>query len=148
MRRPILLSAVLLFGMFAAQARAAEVHVSVNIGTPAPILVREAPRMVYLAEPAAYVAVGIPYDLYYMSGRYYYFDRGNWFWGPGYGGPWNVVVYKSLPPGLRKFNVARLHHFREVEYRSYRDSGHGRYFDADYGSHGNSRGRGRGHGNH
>ena len=65
--------------------------------------------MVYLPEPSAYVAVGIPYDLYFVGGRYYYLRGSNWFWAPGYGGPWNYVAYSSVPPGLRKFKPARLH---------------------------------------
>ena len=141
------LATVLCLGVLAFPARAAEVHVNVNIGAPPPIYVHAAPRMVYVPEPALYVAVGIPYDLYYVGGRYYYYRGDNWYWGPGYGGPWRSVEYRSLPPGLRKYKVARLHDYRDREYRSYRVSGRdyrGRYFDADYGPRG--KGHGRGHG--
>jgi hypothetical protein len=155
MKIKIGLLSVIWLGMLTAKAQAAEVHINVNIGAPPPIIVRSAPTMVYLAEPAVYVAVGIPYDLYFVGGRYYYFRGNNWFWAPGYGGPWNYVVHSSLPPGLRKFKPARLHDFRDREYRVYRVSSrdyryNDRYFVADYGrpgkSHGN--GRGRGHNKH
>jgi hypothetical protein len=157
MKMRIGLFSVIWFALFTAKAQAAEVHVNVNIGAPPPIIVRSAPTMVYLAEPAAYVAVGIPYDLYFVGGRYYYFRGDNWYWAPGYSGPWNYVVYSSLPPGLRKFRTVRLHEFRDREYREYRissreyrDRYNDRYFVADYGrsgkSHGN--GRGRGHNKH
>ena len=150
------LFSVIWLAMFTTKAQAAEVHVNVNIGAPPPIIVRSAPTMVYLAEPAAYVAVGIPYDLYFVGGRYYYFRGNNWFWAPDYGGPWNYVVYSSLPPGLRKFELARLHEFRDREYRVYRISSrdyrdrYNRYFDADYGRSGksHSNGRARGHNKH
>jgi hypothetical protein len=157
MKRKIVLLSVIWLAVLTAKAQAAEVHINVNIGAPPPIIVRSAPTMVYLTEPAVYVAVGIPYDLYFVSGRYYYLRGDNWFWSPGYGGPWNYVAYSSLPPGLRKFRPARLHEFREREYRVYRVSPRDyryrddhRYFVADYGrvENGQSNGRARGHYKH
>ena len=157
MKRHIVLSSVIWLALATAQAQAAEVHVNVNIGAPPPIIVRSAPTMVYLPEPSAYVAVGIPYDLYFVGGRYYYLRGSNWFWAPGYGGPWNYVAYSSVPPGLRKFKPARLHDFRDREYRvyrvsqrDYRDRYNDRYFVADYERSGKSHnnGRGRGHSKH
>jgi len=156
MKRQIVLSSIIWLAMLTVAAEAAEVHINVNIGAPPPIIVRSAPTMVYLPEPAAYVAVGIPYDLYFVGGRYYYLRGNDWFWAAGYGGPWNYVAYSSLPPGLRKFRPARLHEFREREYRVYRVYSrdypgryNDRYFVADYDrgkSHAN--GRGRGHNKH
>src|SRR5678815_4986018 len=96
----LVLSLALLLGGLAVQAHA-EVRINVNIGgprpvyvQPAPVYVHSAPTMVYLPQPALYVAVGIPYDLYFVGGRYYYFHGDNWYWGPGYGGPWSPVVYR------------------------------------------------------
>ena len=150
MRRLIVLSSVIWLTVFAASVHAADVRINVNIGAPPPpIIVRSAPTMVYLPEPALYVAVGIPYDLYFVSGRYYHHRGSSWYWGPGYGGPWTPVVYSSLPYGLRKFKPARLYEFREREYRVYRVSGRdrgSRYFVADYGPSGKSRGNGRANG--
>jgi hypothetical protein len=120
----------LLMATLAAQAQAAEVRVNVNIGAPPPIVLHQAPRTVYLAEPAVYAVVDTPYDLYLVGGRYYYSYRDNWFWSPRYSGPWTPVVYRSLPPGLQKFKVTKLREFR------YRDD------------HGKSHGRGRGHDKH
>jgi hypothetical protein len=149
------LASAMLIWVFAARAQAAEVHINVNIGGPPPVILHSAPTMVYLPEPALYVAVGIPYDMYFYGGRYYHVRGNNWYWAPGYGGPWNTVVYTSLPPGLRKYKAARLHEFRDREYRVYRVSSRDyrdrrdRYFVADYGpgkSQGNGRGRGHGTG--
>jgi len=147
MKRLIVVSSVIWIAAFASKAQA-EVHINVNIGAPPPIIVRSAPTMVFLPEPAVYVAVGIPYDLYFVSGRYYHVRGNNWFWATGYGGPWTPVVYHSLPYGLRKYKPARLHEFREREYRVYRVSSRdrGRYFVADYGQAGKGRGNGRGNG--
>jgi len=146
-----LLLLALLVDITGTTARAAEFHVNINIGTPPPLIVRAAPTMVYLPQPALYVAVGIPYDLFFVGGRYYYVRGNDWFWGPGYGGPWTSVTYRSLPPGLRKFKVQRLREFREHEYRSYRThpadrrgDRRGSHFVADYGPKGKGHGNGRG----
>lgn len=126
-----------------------QVSVNIHIGPPPPVIVQSRPTMVYLSEPAAYVAVGVPYDIFFVSGRYYYLHGNDWFYGPGYGGPWVYMSYKSLPPGLRKFNVTRLHEFRDREYRGYQAQGpafKGKHFDAD--EHKEDQGNnGRGNGN-
>src|SRR5262245_32725706 len=86
-------------GILATPARA-EVNINVNIGPPPPVVVVERPTMLYLPEPAVYVAVGVPYDIFFVGGRYYYFHGNNWFWAAGYGGPWVHVHQSHLPPGL------------------------------------------------
>ena len=111
-----------------------QVNVNINIGAPPPVVVKARPTMVYLAEPAAYVAVGVPYDIYFVSGRYYYLHGNDWFWAQGYSGPWVYVSYNSLPPGLRKYRVERLHEFRERESKAYTSQGQafkGKYFVAE-----------------
>jgi hypothetical protein len=135
-----------------------QVNVNINIGAPPPVVVKTRPTMVYLAEPAAYVAVGIPYDIYFVTGRYYYLHGNDWFWAQGYNGPWVYVSYNSLPPGLRKYRVERLHEFRERESKAYASQGpafKGKSFaaeehKADFKSHGddhdNGNGNGRGNG--
>ena len=120
----MLLCVMLLHALLATPA-GAQVHVNVNIGAPppAPIIVQAPPPMLFLQDPGVYVAVGIPYDMFFIGGRYYYFDSGNWFWAPGYGGPWGYVGYSTLPWGLRKFEVRRLREFREREYTVYKVQG-------------------------
>jgi hypothetical protein len=123
-------SAILLFGLTGSGPARAEVNVNINVGPPAvvvapppPVEVEAPPEMVYLPEPGVYVAIGIPFDVFFLSSRYYYFHGGNWFWASGYRGPWTHVVYKSLPPGLRRYKVERLHQFREREYKVYKVQG-------------------------
>jgi hypothetical protein len=129
----------------------AQVSVNINIGAPPPVIVRSPPTMLLLPEPGFYVAVGVPYDIYFISGRYYYLHEDNWFWAPGYGGPWVHVVHSSLPPGLQKFKIRQLRTFRDREYGLYRAQGpdfKGRRFQAvsgPGGSNGRGNGRGRGH---
>ena len=111
-----------------------QVNVNINIGAPPPVVVHTRPTMVFLQEPAAYVAVGIPYDIYFVSGRYYYLHGNDWFWAQGYNGPWVYVSYNSLPTGLRKYKAERLHEFREREYKVYRVEGQsfkGKHFEAE-----------------
>jgi len=142
---------------FRAVSAGPQVNINVNIGQPPPVIVQQRPTMVYLAEPAAYVAVGIPFDVFFVSGHYYYRHDRDWFWGPGYNGPWVVVASKSLPPGLQKYKIERLHEFREREYRVYKVQGpefKGKHFEADEDRHdngnghgNNGRGEGRGNGN-
>jgi hypothetical protein len=131
----MLAGAMLVEGTLATPAFA-QVNINVNIGPPPPVIVHTRPTMVFLPEPALYVAVGVPYDIYFISGRYYYMHGGNWFWGSGYDGPWVHVVHKSLPPGLQKYKVVQLHDFREREYRVYKTQGpsfKGKHFDAEPG---------------
>src|SRR5688572_21346896 len=144
----MLLGAIAMDGGLATPAHA-EVNINVNIGAPPPVVVVERPTMLYLPEPGVYVAVGVPYDIFFMSGRYYYFHGNNWFWASGYGGPWVHVVHKSLPPGLQRYKVVQLHGFREREYRVYKVQGpkfKGKRFDADPGSH-SAAGKNDDHGN-
>jgi len=131
----------------------AQFSIDVHIGEPPPVVVSAPPTMVLMPETQMYVAVGVPYDIYFISGHYYYLNGGHWFWGPRYGGPWTYVAIEKLPPGLRRYKVTQLHAFRDREYNGYKARGpafHGKYFVAENEDHdehpgrGNGRGRGRG----
>jgi hypothetical protein len=131
----------------------AQFSIDVHIGEPPPVVFAAPPTMVLMPEPQMYVAVGVPYDIYFVSGRYYYLNEGHWFWGPRYGGPWTYLTVEKLPPGLRRYKVKQLHEFRDREYNGYKARGpafHGKYFVAEdddhdeHHGHGNGRGRGRG----
>jgi hypothetical protein len=142
---------LLVFVGVTATPASAQVNVNVNIGEPPPVVVYSPPTMVLLPEPQMYVAVGVPYDIYFVSGRYYYLHGSHWFWGPGYGGPWTYVAIERLPHGLRKFKVKQLREFRDREYRVYKvkGPGGGRYFVAEEhpgGGNGKGKGKGRGKG--
>ena len=138
----IALGAALSMAMLSTEARAADVRISVNIGGP-PVVLHAPPRLVYLPEPALYVAVGIPYDVYFVGGRYYNFQRGRWYYAPRYGGPWAIAGPSLLPPGLRHYDAVRLRTYRDREYdRIYRNQGQVRYYDTAAGP---GRGKGRGH---
>ena len=129
----VMLAAVI---MLSSRTAGSEVNVNINIGVPPPVVVEAPPVMLFLGQPGLYVAVGIGYDIYYMSGRYYYFHDGHWFRGPGYGGPWVYVQDRSLPPGLRKYKIKDLHRFKDHEYKIYKTQGpqyKGRRFEGKKG---------------
>lgn len=114
----------------------ADVDVQIHIGVPPPVVVVGPPEMLFLQPPGVYVAVGIPFDLFFVGGRYYYFHDGGWFWGPGYGGPWVHVRFEHLPPGLRKHKIHQLRDYREHEYREFKSRGSnykGRHFMGESG---------------
>ena len=144
----VMLGSLLSIGLSTIPAHA-QVNIGVQIGSPPPVVVYAPPTMVLLPEPQTYVAVGVPYDIYFVGGRYYYLHSGHWFWGTGYGGPWTYVAVERLPPGLRKFKVRELHEFRDREYRVYKAKGPkfgGTYFVAEEPEHpGRGHGRGRKH---
>lgn len=165
----VTLASALLIPLSPSVGTAAQVNVNINIGSPPPVIVApppvvvaSPPTMLFLAEPGVYVAVGIPYNLYYVSGRYYYAHGAEWFWAAGYDGPWVHVSYRSLPGGLQRYKIAQLHVYRDREYEAYRARGpqfSGRRLVAvgggrnrendqgeDEGNRGNGRGNGRGRG--
>ena len=128
-----LASAMVLFGT--ASIAQAGVGVSINVGGP-PIVIAQPPDFIYPAELGFGVAVGEPYDMFYLGGVYYVYRGGGWYRAPYYGGGW--VRARRLPPQLRRYNIVRIHEFRDREYRAYgRDREHYR------GQHFRPEGRGR-----
>ncbi len=112
---------VLLQGASVAQAG---VSFSINVGGP-PIVVSQPPDFLYPPELGFGVAVGVPYDMFYLGGVYYVFRGGGWYRTSVIGGPWIQVGPRGLPPVFRRYNIARIHAFRDREYRAYsRDRGH------------------------
>ena len=117
-------------------------QVIVREPSPAQVIVREAAPpavvtidddvdFVYPARLGFYVAVGVPYDLFYVKGNYYLFSDGRWYWASGSHGPWSVAQYRELPPGLRRHKMERIRAFRNAEYNVFRrdpDHYRGRHF--------------------
>lgn len=88
---------------------------------PGPVFVIHQPPVFLVPVALGFqVAVGIPYDMFLISGRYYVYHGDVWYVGSSYSGPWGVVKYKNLPPGLRKHRIENIRVVRDGEYRSYR----------------------------
>jgi len=122
-------SAVVLF-QTASMAQAADISFNINVGGP-PIVISQPPEFLYPPELRFGVAVGVPYDMFYFSGIYYVYRGGGWYRTSSYGGSWIKVRHRELPPELSRYKIARIHEFRDREYRVYaKDRGHyrGNYF--------------------
>jgi hypothetical protein len=122
-------SAVVLF-QTASIAQAANISFSINVGGP-PIVIAQPPEFLYPTELGFGVAVGVPYDMFYISGVYYVYRGGGWYRTYSYGGNWIKVRHHELPPELSRYNIAKIHEFRDREYRVYaRDRNHyrGKYY--------------------
>jgi hypothetical protein len=125
----VVASAMVLFGT--ASMAQAGIGFSINVGGP-PVVIAQPPDFIYPAELGFGVAVGVPYDMFYDSGVYYVFRGGGWYRTSAYGGSWIKIGQRQLPPNLRRYNIDRIHSFRDREYRSFsRDRGHyrGRQFN-------------------
>lgn len=129
MRKVLLSLAVVATLAGTAQASDVGFNVGINIGSaprvyapppvyyPPPAVIEERPEFVQLPDLGFSAAVGIPYDLFYVSGRYYLAQGNAWYSAPCYNGPWVSVRYQRLPWGLRKYPFERVRYYRDVEYR-------------------------------
>lgn len=138
------LSALLFVLAAASTAQATDVgfDLNINIGnrpkvvapapSPAPVIVvEEPPEFIYPSSLGFYVAVGVPYDIFYVSNTYYLYRGNVWYRAAGYNGPWVVVRHDHLPRGLRKHKYEKIRMVRDEEYRIYRedrDRYRGRHF--------------------
>ena len=88
-------------------------------------MIEQRPEFVFLPQVGFYAAVGIPYDLFFVSGRYY-LTRGNaWYSAPCYNGPWVSVRNQVIPREIRRYPFERVRYYRDVEYSRHCDDGNG-----------------------
>lgn len=95
------------------------------------IRVDEDLQFIYPSNLGFYVAVGVPYDLFFLNNSYYLYRDGRWLHAPSSRGPWVVQRYRELPPGLRRHRLERIREYRNREYVIYqrdRDHYRGRHF--------------------
>jgi hypothetical protein len=132
----------------------ADIHISLGNPAPAPYVVSQPPLFLYPQDLGFYVAVGVPFGLFYIDNHYYAPRGGVWYGAPHFNGPWYYVKPGHLPPGLVKHRYRDVIYQRDIEYRNYsRDRDHyqgQKYHPEDRYSKGNGkadRGKGKGHGN-
>ena len=136
----VLLQAAALPAFSAHEVHASNVGVDLNIrlgGEPRPVIVTEpvyvpAPEpepyleveeeveFVYPEELGFYVAVGVPYDLFYLNNSYFVFRDGRWLRSRSSRGGWVTARYRDLPPVLRRHRLERIREYRVREYNVYR----------------------------
>ncbi|MDR3579635.1 MAG: hypothetical protein P4L44_06715 [Oryzomonas sp.] len=108
----------------ASMAQAGGISFNINVGGPA-VVISQPPDFIYPAELGFGVAVGVPYDMFYNNGMYFIYRGGGWYQTSTYGGDWVRVGLRDLPPELRRYKIAKIHQFRDREYRAYsRDRDH------------------------
>ena len=92
---------------------------------PAEVYVQESPQFLFSPALNMYVAVGVPYDLFYNGYEFFYFYAGRWYRGPYYNGPWAPLRRRSYPPAFLRFQIGSIRQYRDQEYRRYdHDRGH------------------------
>lgn len=142
------LAAILTLTASAAYAGNVGIDLNVHLGNqprtvivPAPVPPTPSPYVnidedVNFVLPSAlgfYVAVGVPYDLFYANNTYFLYRDGRWLRAAASRGPWVVTGYRDLPPLLRRHRIDRIRAYRNAEYDIYRrdrDHYRGRHFMA------------------
>lgn len=113
----------------AASPAFATVNVNVDIGIPAPRVVIATPPSVYFDEPPLfiapsrlgfYVGAGTAYDIVFMSDFFYLYYGNSWHRSRHHNGPWVEVIYRDLPPVIRRHRIEEIRSYRDREYRAYR----------------------------
>jgi len=130
MRRLLAVAAAVVLFQAASVAQAADISFRIDVGGP-PVVISQPPDFLYPPELGFGVAVGVPYDMFYLSGVYYVYRGGGWYSTSSYGGNWRKMGTRELPPELRRHKVSRIREFRDREYRGYsrdRDHYRGKHF--------------------
>ncbi|WP_156915959.1 YXWGXW repeat-containing protein [Desulfatirhabdium butyrativorans] len=84
---------------------------------PPQVVFQQAPAFIMPPGLGFYVGVDVPYDIVFMSGRYYLYQGNYWYSAPSYNGPWNAIPHGRLPPVLRKHKPEEIRYYRDHEYR-------------------------------
>ena len=97
MSKLIVVAAAMIATLAVAVPARSQVHVSVNIGNPPPLVVAPPPLVVVPGSPV-YYAPDYEYSLFFYGGRYYTQVNGAWFFAPRIGAGW--VAVSNVPPPL------------------------------------------------
>ena len=135
-------------------ARAADIHVGINIGVPPPpppVVIEAPPPLVVVPDSPVYYAPQLPYNYFYYGGRYWRFHEGAWFAAASFAGPWGFVSVHHVPPPLlavpaRYYRVPPGHWRKHHGPPPWAHHGHDGDGDGDGDHHGH--GHGHGHGRH
>jgi hypothetical protein len=134
--------------VFQASAAQAQVNLDIHIGNtpepppppppvivePPPVALQAPPHMIYDEGLRIYIAVGIPYDIFFQNNSYFYHVNGVWYRSPYYRGPWTRTEMRRIPRGLREHRIEELRGSRErawKEYRGHEDRYRGKHFQAE-----------------
>jgi hypothetical protein len=87
---------------------------------PPEMVVEEDVQFIYPEALGFYVAVGVPYDMFYLNNSYFMFRDGRWLRAPSSRGPWMMQSFRDLPPVLRRNRLERIREYRNREYVIFR----------------------------
>lgn len=119
-------------GFLASPTLAQSVGLDVHIGNhpepqmvvgPPPILLQAAPNMIYVEGLRAYVALGIPQDLFYDANSYYYHHNGIWYRSDNYRGPWVHTERRQIPSGLSGHRIQEIREYKRHAWEDHRGTG-------------------------
>src|SRR5207247_9380016 len=125
------LGIVLAAGLLAAPARAADVHIGINIGVPPPrppVVVEAPPPLVVVPRTPVYYAPSLPYNYFYYGGLYYTLHDDHWFYAASFNGPWSFVTVERVPRPILAVPVG-YYHVRPEHWKKHGPppwAGHGR----------------------
>lgn len=138
--RKVLVSLAFVMTLSGTSAQAGDVGVSVGINlgnrparyetvryepvyapAPPPVVIEEPPEFIAPPRLGLYAAVGVPYDMFYVSGRYFLCRDNVWYSSSHYNGPWATTQYRTLPSGLRRYPFEKIRYYRDEEYRRHCD---------------------------
>ncbi len=81
------------------------------------------PDFVEPPELGFYVAVGVPFDLFFFNNMYYLYRNDCWYSSRYYNGPWSGIYHRNVPYALHRYPFERIHHYRDNYYGHYRRYG-------------------------
>ena len=114
------------------QAGNERIGINVNIGYRAPrVVINEPPVFIFSPPLGFFVAVGVPYDLFYCNNFYYLCRDHLWYGAPNYFGPWGIIDFDFLPGEIRRHHFESILRVRDDEFRRFRHEGdrfRGRFF--------------------
>ena len=84
-----------------------------------PVAITQVPEFLFPEKLGFGVAVGVPYDLMYISEAYYCWQGGMWYRSSSYRGPWTALGSSQLPPELRDNKLVKIRQLRNLEYAAY-----------------------------
>lgn len=88
-----------------------------------PLALDAPPDFIAPPELGFYVAVGIPYDLFFFNNLYYLHRDNCWYSSRYYNGPWTGTHYNHVPYALHRYPFERIHHYRDNYYGNYQRYG-------------------------
>jgi hypothetical protein len=102
------------------------VNVDIRVGVPvaagyvaSPVVIASPPVFVAPPQLGFYVAVGVPYDLFYFGNRYYLSHGNRWYASQYYNGPWAKTSSKKVPHGLRKLPIEKVHYYKNQYHKKH-----------------------------